>query len=431
MNIEEWTANANESVTLSLVGKDENNVDFHPTFTYPIYGNTELIYGYKDLSIDIKLDKTSLLPFVNVKYTEKLPDVERAFIAAKAKETEDDNNVEANIEDEVDNSSSTNDPLSQLLKFMNKEDTIFTSSEDSEEHEGNQLKKWQQSRREPFQVPGIVINSFSIDTKNGPERYSLFKTDLESARLLHSRLRLFVLLFIEAGSYIDVTDDRWELYILYKVNNETSVPEEFVGFTTVYPYFWYSTGVQHDSEPEPNAIRKRISQFVILPPFQGKHLGARLYNALFDQFLEDKNVREVTVEDPSEAFDDLRDRCDLERLYKQGKLWPQLKLPLDPDWVVDMRTENKMAPRQFDRCLEMAFLQLFSAGKPDKRYRLYVKNRLYIRNSEALGDLDKLSQIDKLHETYERLIEDYQRILSKVSFQTDRKGKKRVFEDSN
>ena len=45
-----------------------------------------------------------------------------------------------------------------------------------------------------------------------------------------------------------------------------------------------------------------------MPPFQGEGHGTNLYTFLFDKFLNHKNVAQITVEDPNESFDDLRDR---------------------------------------------------------------------------------------------------------------------------
>jgi hypothetical protein len=47
----------------------------------------------------------------------------------------------------------------------------------------------------------------------------------------------------------------------------------------------------------------------------------------------------------------------------------------------------------------------------------------------VLKDMEKPEQRDKLATTYDRLTEDYQRIISKVRFATDPKGKKRGFGD--
>jgi hypothetical protein len=38
--------------------------------------------------------------------------------------------------------------------------------------------------------------------------------DLDTVKLVE-RLELLALLYIEGGSYIDTSDDRWQIYILY------------------------------------------------------------------------------------------------------------------------------------------------------------------------------------------------------------------------
>jgi histone acetyltransferase 1 len=110
-------------------------------------------------------------------------------------------------------------------------------------------------------------------------------------------------------------------------------------------------------------------------------------------------------------------------------VWSEVTLPVDRQWVERTRREYKIAPRQFDRCVEMALLHSFHGAAPSREYRLFVKQRLYQRNYEVLKDMEMPEQRDKLATTYDRLTEDYQRIISKVRFATDPKGKKRGFGD--
>ena len=91
-------------------------------------------------------------------------------------------------------------------------------------------------------------------------------------------------------------------------------------------------------------------------------------------------VAELTVEDPAEAFEDLRDRNDLRWLVKEG-------VPDDPlfreigskradrvKWERDLRTKYKIAQRQFDRLLEMLLLRQLDRKDAQKvrAYRLHV-----------------------------------------------------------
>jgi hypothetical protein len=121
-----------------------------------------------------------------------------------------------------------------------------------------------------------------------------------------------------------------------------------------------------------------------LRKLQLTHFSAELYNALYQLVLSRPDVAELTVEDPAEAFEDLRDRNDLKMLLgherfmreawgeeavshgggrvsrkfgksakrpvkAQGKLWP----PVDKPWVEQWRVELKMAKvLPGSRCVE-------------------------------------------------------------------------------
>ncbi|KAH3685484.1 hypothetical protein WICPIJ_003543, partial [Wickerhamomyces pijperi] len=50
----------------------------------------------------------------------------------------------------------------------------------------------------------------------------------------------------------------------------------------------------------------------------------------------------------------------------------------------------------------------------EKNVRLQIKKRLYIKNRDALVELEKADRMDKLQTAYERLREDYERILEKA-----------------
>lgn len=57
----------------------------------------------------------------------------------------------------------------------------------------------------------------------------------------HRRMQVFVLMFIEGGSYIDEDDDRWEFVSLYERRKsqvtESGYTYHFVGYTSLYSFF--------------------------------------------------------------------------------------------------------------------------------------------------------------------------------------------------
>jgi len=155
-----------------------------------------------------------------------------------------------------------------------------------------------------------------------------------------------------------------------------------------------------------------------------------------------EHVSELSVEDPAEAFEDLRDRNDLKMLLglKQfmeegfgtndstgggvgpirrtksssgaGKMGP----PVNKVWVEKWRLQLKISGRQFHRLVEM--LQLLNLDPLDARafkaFRIQVKERLYRFNYEMLAQLEKEERLEKLEETFQNVIEGYRGILAMI-----------------
>ncbi|KAK9240154.1 acyl-CoA N-acyltransferase [Lipomyces kononenkoae] len=422
---EEWTADANRAVTISLVRHDGTTVGsgFHPQFTYPIFGEAEVIYGFKDLDIELKFGSTDLVPYLKVSYSDILEDKEdlaRVIENNKKQKRQDDETGDGNEldgQDDQHNGDEEQDgdnPDTTLRGFLPKD--LFTE-------ENQWLEKVKDAAR-TFTPPGELVGSYNYNNLT----FEIWRAPIsdEKQRVLHERMQIFVLFFIEGGSYIDSADDRWRIYTLYEKSADGVYT--FAGFTTVYSYLWYKNAEVYDSSTRLAAEsdddffnlyqRKRISQFVILPPFQGQKHGPKLYNTLMDEFYKDALVKEVTVEDPNVAFDDMRDRCDMERLDKYG-IWNDdgfTDAPVSKEWIRFAQAKTKIIPRQFQRVMEMALLRrLKNSDRNEYRnYRLQVKQRLFKHNKEALKDLDKSERIEKIDEAYRSVEEDYYRLLNSV-----------------
>ncbi|KAG6918025.1 hypothetical protein DXG01_016877 [Tephrocybe rancida] len=261
-------------------------------------------------------------------------------------------------------------------------------------------------------------------------------------RELHRRMQLFILLYIEGGSYINEDEDSWEFVILYEKRKRrgspNSVTYHFVGYSSLYPFYFF-----------PEKTRMRLSQFVILPPYQHRGHGSELYKAIYQYTLSQPNIAELTVEDPAEAFEDLRDRNDLRMLLSnqqfmeegfggtsashgggrvggvgragksgrggkevvnaKGKMGP----PSDKAWLEKWRTDLKIAgdlneplvQRQFQRLVEMLILLRLDGidARSERAYRIQVKERLYRFNFEILAQLEKEERLAKLEETFQNM----------------------------
>lgn len=79
--MDEWTVKANDALTITLVTKAEQGppktvATFHPTWTYPIVGDEETIYGFKGLRINLRYNASDMRPHVSHSSTNRVPDDE-------------------------------------------------------------------------------------------------------------------------------------------------------------------------------------------------------------------------------------------------------------------------------------------------------------------------------------------------------------------
>jgi hypothetical protein len=143
----------------------------------------------------------------------------------------------------------------------------------------------------------------------------------------------------------------------YQTEPNGDVPT-IIGFATAYPYHFhqiasgesrsddaafYDTVFQSSSPTMPTQCRLRLSQFIILPPFQEAGHGGRFYDIILKNARPDPKVQELSVEDPSDAFEDLRDRRDLAFL-EANKVFEGIKAPAPKQWVEQTRKQYKMPP---------------------------------------------------------------------------------------
>nr|ANS59908.1 putative B-type histone acetyltransferase HAT1 [Pestalotiopsis microspora] len=490
---EEWIVDANEAFNISLVRSRESGLEkiesFHPTFSYPIFGEQEQIFGYKGLKINLQFNASDVRPHLSVSSTKKFQTLGEA------------------------EALDINSTLKEFLPGV-----AFQSKKDFEAAVKALPADWT--------PPGELIKTFERDG----ETYEVWKGNLadQAVKQLVKRLQILVLLYIEGGSYIgedaDGNDEpeyslaRWDVYFLYKkqITEGGLTDYTFQGYSTVYN-FWLFEALTPPSTPpkllEPKVDqswelpqgdlpysqiphRARISQFVILPPFQGKGCGAMLYSTIFETELKDTMTKEVTVEDPNEAFDLLRDLCDMKYLranvpeFAELSITPNISIPqkggilhhnlqithansaISPKAIVDIdvldtiRKKTKIAPRQFHRLVEMHLMSKLplsvrpvpestnesmdppktgKASEADKnaytQWRLLLKQRLYRRNVGVLAEFETTERIIKLNETLENVEWEYARILERLNAArpgkqidestTDAKGKRKASDEEN
>ncbi|KAH8653674.1 acyl-CoA N-acyltransferase [Xylariales sp. PMI_506] len=466
---EEWTADANDAIAISLVTPSESGLkkleSFNPKFTYALF-EEERIFGYKGLKVNLSYHASDMRPHLSVSSIRKFPTV---------------GDVEAV------------DVVETMKEFL--PGVAFQKKGDFELAINQTAKDWT--------PPGELIKTIERDG----DTYEIWKGSLADAAVkqLVKRIQICVLFYIEGGSYIGQDAEgqdepeyslaRWSVYFVYK---KESLPDNqrnyiFQGYSTVYNFWLFEPPTPPSTPGSTEAIvpkvddtwelptgdfpytsiphRARISQFVILPPFQGKGIGAMLYNTIYELQIADPTTKEITVEDPNESFDLLRDLCDLKYLrrnvpdfanlsisadipvpQKGGVLHHNLAVSpseiaspsestiIDIDALEKLRVKSKIAPRQFARLVEMHLMSklppsvrptpetsdpasatLQKAAKPSKAdsnvytlWRLLLKQRLYRRNAAILGEFEVTERILKLNETLENVEWEYGRILERL-----------------
>ncbi|KAM0552987.1 hypothetical protein ACHAO7_004475 [Fusarium culmorum] len=436
----QWLSDASAAIHISLISPSESGLQhvatFNPRHTYSIFGDDEKIFGYQDLKVNLRYRANDMRPHLNISYSKKsgtINELEPTDVAA--------------ILDEGNH----------LPKIA------FAKARDFEESSKQLSDDWT--------PPGKLHTTF--DSPEG--QYEIWCGNLAdpAVKQLNSRLQIFVPLFIEGGTYIgqdpdedsaelDLSDaDRWTFFGLYqkrKVGDKTAYV--FVGYSTIYRFYYFQpptppASPRSDEWELPNGnmdlgelpCRTRLSQFIILPPFQGKGNGARLYKTIFEHYHKIPQTYEFTVEDPNEAFDDLRDICDLQFLRKMPEFNNLLvdtnikipkkgflpKLIIGSSLLEEIRLRAKIAPRQFGRVLEMHLMSKLpvsvrptmaieedqpAATKADqheaKVWGLIVKQRLYRHNKEVLSQIEPAERVEKLDDTLHGVGLEYARILAAV-----------------
>lgn len=189
------------------------------------------------------------------------------------------------------------------------------------------------------------------------------------------------------------------------------------GYTTIYLYYAY-----------PQHRRPRISQMLILPPFQGIGIGAKMLEVIYNKFKNDPNVIDITVEDPSDDFRRIRNYVDAKLCKDLPAFSPDnLKKEFSKDMIKEAREQFKINPRQSRIVYEILRLNVTNVNNPSeyKEYRLCVKKRLNIPHYKQKADVKRmekagvdipmtLASLPSTEERIEQLKEEYQ--VSKVIY---------------
>jgi len=335
----EFVSNALEVVEFKLV-RDRNDIEndsinFSPAYAHQVFGENENIFGYKDLKVRIFYTAGPLNMYLGYKYSVRV-DERDGFKA-----------------DDVTGK------ISQLLTTG----CYFTSVDEF----CSRLDK-----DESFVPLGEMVDAMTV-TQDGKERHFEFYNcngNTPGFASFHTRLQTFLMWFVDAASYIDIDDPQWMFFVCYEkyTNSEGKSMYATVGYTTVYLYYAY-----------PEHIRPRISQMLILPPFQKLGIGTKMVQIIYNRFRCDEKVTDITVEDQSDEFRRIRNFIDV-GLCKDLSSFSadKIKNGFTSEMAKEANKKFKINAKQSRTIYEILRLLYTNVNDENeyKAYRLDVKKRL-------------------------------------------------------
>ena len=271
-----FVCEANDCVHFHLFegGEGSEEKTFEPEFAHQVFREDETIYGYsEDLSVDVLCAPNTFEPrFVDVTYGEK-----------------------------VRSSLNPADDIRANLNAWFPEAGTTTMKEAF-------LKRAEETKE--MEIPGdggkIIAEWDGEGEEESGLRYSVrqfeFKeSERETVGRWHDNVEPFVAFYIDAASKIDKNDGRWLWFVLIAQKKDNLKRWATCGFSTVYQFYAH-----------PFQRRLRISQVLVLPPYQRKGFGAKLLDAVrvyaqMQDKEEGKEIADITVEDPTDQLQRLRD----------------------------------------------------------------------------------------------------------------------------
>ncbi|GFG34942.1 hypothetical protein Cfor_07209 [Coptotermes formosanus] len=354
----------------------------------------ETIFGYHDLKIQLYYSAARLTTYFGISYSDKVtPD---KFEGIEADE------IFGKISEKLQPGFHTN--LDDFCSDIDK-DINFV----------------------PF---GELQHSFTTDGMLLIHQNSIYMCEVTTPgfQKYHERLQTFVLWFIDAASFIDADDDHWRFFLVYeKYCLDGNTCYAIAGYATVYEYYAY-----------PDNIRPRISQMLVLPPFQRIGVGVQLLDSLYRHYISQPHVVDITVEDPSDEFQRLRDFLDARNCSRLPSFQPHvLEEGFREEMVAEAKTKLKINKKQARRVYEILRLRVTDVHNSEqyRRYRLDVKNRLNVPYQQkeqlefkkykerlkdrdiqnALSFADPSQRLESLDREYREVEAQYNQVLQRLA----------------
>jgi histone acetyltransferase 1 len=315
--------------SVSQIG--EGGVILKPEFTHQVFGDKEAVFGYQNLSIVLYYTPDHLDLCVDICYDDS--------VAMDTQGVKPDN-IFMTLDEWLPKGYCTSlDKFSILL-----------------------------GQQKPFTPPGEQVHSYTASDGTTCHIYkaNLYHTGFKDYL---SRLQPLLLWFIEAASYIDEEDNKWQFYLVYRHVRECGVSQySLVAFASVYMFYCY-----------PDRQRPRISQMLVLPQYQRIGHGAELLREVCSDLRMNPSTYDITVEDPSDSFICLRDYVDCcNALQLPAFQSPTIHGPFQGAILTAATDTLKLHKAQARRVYEILRLRVTNCSDAEqyRSYRLSVKNRL-------------------------------------------------------
>ncbi|XP_012224331.1 histone acetyltransferase type B catalytic subunit [Linepithema humile] len=402
--LKKLVSNSNEALEFRLIRDldDLNSKEavFKPEMTYQVFGDREIIFGYGELNVQLFYSAGCLETYLGMTYKEKV--------------NEKCDGVEA---DEVLTKIAT-----KLAPNVHYSLSNFTNS---------------LSKDETFIPYGELKHSFSVNDQGAKRQFVVYKADMnyKGFKEYHQRVQTFLLWYIDAALFIDLDDDQWQYFNLFEKYTTPMGTTRYatVGFATVYRYYAY-----------PQHIRPRIAQFLILPPFRRMGLGTHLLQTIYREYIGREEVKDITVESPSEVFQRLRNYVDALNCSMLPSFEPEnLRQGFSDKMIIEARDHLKINKKQARIVYEILRLRATNVANPEEyqAYRIDVKKRLNIpfkrKQNEELKIERALKNVNKgtytkenglpsdeqrkeiLQQEYEFLEEEYKMVVKRLEYAVD------------
>lgn len=366
---QQCVCDANQAVTVRLLDPDREREAagsvgsddrcFHPTYTHQVFNAEEKITGYVGLGIDLEYNASTLAVRSRITYSERCEPADDLETA-----------------------------LAQLLG------TARVSSSDG--------------FLAPAPPVGEVVHTYTRQSAGEQVAFEVRRATFAeaAARELNSRITSLLLLFVDGASSIDESDHKWLTLTCYE--RRAAGPPRVVGYTTVYPFSVVLPGGVGLVE------RFRLSQILVLPPYQRGGHGAELLNCVYREAMA-RGSHEVAIEDPGPDMMRCQLSTNVHNAASAGLLADASSFvwQCKDKFVTVARKALLLAAPAATALFELCMLALLDQTDDEalRAFRLALKSRLF-KEDEQLLELEVDARKEELALRYEECFERYSVVLA-------------------